>query len=166
MMKYTTRARQGFLTILLMLTSGLCTGCMAPGGLMHAPDKPADMADSWAATSYMMVSQIVLRPDGCGTLVVTSRNSAPEVYQISSWKLCAKKKLKKGEQDMLRKLDVEVEPIGEARELVVSGWAGRSKIFIKLNQLKYGSRQLIFYRKDEVDADRRKTDAAIKAHEQ
>ncbi|MCY2925537.1 MAG: hypothetical protein NT031_08865 [Planctomycetota bacterium] len=103
-------------------------GYLAGGGILPAPDEPAQVAKTWIAVDGYSVVRLSLKNDGTGALAINLAKGPPSVYRIRSWRLDQETRYVNGVVDSLRSMPLDLEPVGQAQPRMVTGWAGRTTI--------------------------------------
>ena len=130
---------------LALLVSLIPLGCLAKGGITPPPQRE-DIPGTWIATEgNWAFLRLHLDKDGTGLLGTTFLSDSPMIYRVTSWQLTDTLRVEKGEPDRLRKLLIALEPVGNARPLELSGWAGKTQLKLRLAWEGWSPRWATFY---------------------
>lgn len=139
------------LTVLMLVATCFVGGCLAPGGIMFAPEAK-DVVDAWTATEGdWAFYRVVLYQDGTGLIGVTQNDDSPMLYRIASWRLSDKKRIEMGEPDCLRELPIRITPIGNSKPLQVTGWAGQTHMRLHFSWDGWSPRWVHLYRERQLE---------------
>ena len=129
---------------LVCLAPLVLAGCLASEGVLPAPERE-EITASWIATEgNWAFFRLRLDNEGTGLLGATFHSESPMIYRVT-WRLTSATGVKKGEWERLRKLDMTVEPVGDARPLELAGWAGKTHLRLRLAWEGWSPRWATFY---------------------
>ena len=107
-------------------------GCLYPGGMMPAPERD-DTQGTWIATEgNWAFFRLCLDNDGAGLFGATFHSEPTMVYRVTSWQLADTAHAEQGEPEQLKRLAITLTPVGNARPLELSGWAGKTHLRLRL----------------------------------
>ena len=147
---------------LVCLAPLVLAGCLGPSEHLPPPERE-DIPGTWIAThGNWACFRLRLDEEGTGLLGATYHSDSPMIYRVT-WQLTGATGVKKGEVEQLRKLAMTVEPVGDARPLELSAWAGKTHLRLRLAWEGWSPRWATFYSEAVMTRRAQQTRRAMEA---